>query len=128
MAAEAPDDHWFDLVDRLQISGVARMVAEHSVLQTLALPQIELLLDEGHDALLNDAQVQTLSRALEAVLGEPVKLQLNIGSLPWESPAQRRERLSQERQAEAERAIEQDEKVHKIIDEFDGRVEQVRPL
>ena len=128
VAAEAPDDHWFDLVDRLQISGVARMVAEHSVLQTLALPQIELLLDEGHDALLNDAQVQTLSRALEAVLGEPVKLQLNIGPLPWESPAQRRERLSQERQAEAERAIEQDEKVHKIIDEFDGRVEQVRPL
>lgn len=127
-APQAPDDNWFDLVGRLQISGVARMIAEHSVLQTLALPQIELLLDEGHDALLNDAQVQTLSRALEAVLGEPVKLQLNIGPLPWESPAQTRERMSQERQAEAERAIEQDEKVHKIIDEFDGRVEQVRPL
>ena len=45
---------------------------------------------------------------MRAVLGEPVKLQLNIGPLPWESPAQRRERLSQERQAEAERAIEQD--------------------
>ena len=62
-------EHWFDWVARLSVGGVTRMIAENSVLHRLALPDVALLLDEGHDTLLTPSQIQQLQRALQALLG-----------------------------------------------------------
>ena len=122
------NDSWFDLVERLPAGGVTRMIAEHAVLLEQSLPDIRLMLDQGHDTLLSEAQIENLARALEELLGAPVKLSVEVGELPTESPAQRRERELQARQAEAEQVIQQDAVVQNLLTEFDGRVEQIRPL
>ena len=119
---------WFEIAGKLDIGGVTRMIAEHSVLQKMALPRIELLLDRGHDTLLNDAQVGHLSRALAEVLGEPVELQVNTGPVDSETPAQRRQRQQQERQARAEQTISEDANVRDLVAQFGGRVDQIRPI
>ena len=104
------------------------MIAEHSVLQLLELPRVELILDEGHDTLLSAAQTQHLTRSLEEVFGESVQLNIEPGKVVGETPAMRHAREQQERQAEAEQAIERDAKVQDLVAEFGGRVDQIRPI
>ncbi len=130
-ASEADDELsqlWFETVSKLEVGGVTRMIAEHAVLQEYALPQVRLLLDASHDTLLNDAQLKNLGRALEAVLGETVQLAIETGTLPSESPAGRRQREADERQAAAEATIKADSAVQSLVNDFGGRVEQIRPI
>ncbi len=133
VVAQAPatgplDDFWFDTVDQLDLGGVARMIAEHSILENYALPNVALLLDADHDTLLSDAQQKTLARALGAALGQDITLSITTGALAKESPAARRQRLAEERQAAAEASIQSDINVKALVHEFGGHVEQIRPI
>ena len=119
---------WVQLVDQIDVAGVTRMIAEHSNLVTLSLPQVGLQLEQGHDTLLNDQQVNLLQHALEQVLGESVQLQISVGQPLEETPAQYRKRKAEERQMEAEANIHEDSKVLNLLSEFDGRVEEIRPV
>ncbi len=121
-------EEWASLAEQLSVGGVTRMIAEHSNLLKMELPEVVLRLDEGHDTLLSDAQQQHLSRALEQVLGQQVELAVEIGRVTEETPAQRRGRLARERQAEAEAHIQRDKNVANLLSKFDGRVEEIRPL
>ncbi len=121
-------EHWFDWVARLSVGGVTRMIAENSVLHRLALPDVALLLDEGHDTLLTPSQIQQLQRALQALLGEPVVLTIEPSKLSTETPAAKRNREARALQVRAEQAIAQDHVVQNLLDEFGGRVDQISPI
>ena len=118
---------WYDIVDQLSITGVAKMIAEHSVLRTMQLPGIELVLSDKHDTLLTDAQRQGLGRALQEQLGQTVELAVSIAAISSETPSQRKDRLAQERQADAEATLQQDATVQNLLSEFGGKIEAVRP-
>lgn len=118
---------WFSVVEALPLGGVTRMIADNSVPLVYALPKIELVLENSHDTLLNDAQEKQLARMLADHLGE-VELTITLGALPAESPAQRREREARERQSQAEKVIEHDSTVANLIAEFGGRVDEIRPI
>ncbi len=120
-------DQWLAIVDQLSVGGVVKMIAENSVLIGFELPCIEILLDQEHDTLLNDTQQRQLTRALQESCGCEVKLTLSVGTLPTESPAQRRVREALERQARAESVIQQDTVVSGLLSEFDGRIDEIRP-
>ncbi|MEM9622991.1 MAG: DNA polymerase III subunit gamma/tau C-terminal domain-containing protein, partial [Pseudomonadota bacterium] len=124
----AGSERWAEITESLTVGGVTRMIAEHANLLRLDLPDIELLLEAGHDTLLNDAQQQHLGRALSEVFGSEVKLQIHTGTVKEETPAMRKQRLAAERQAEAEQQISQDANVTSLLAEFNGRVEEIRPL
>jgi hypothetical protein len=57
-----------------------------------------------------------------------VELQVNTGTVESETPAQRRERQQQERQARAEQTISEDANVRDLVAQFGGRVDQIRPI
>ncbi|MCZ6644457.1 MAG: DNA polymerase III subunit gamma/tau [Gammaproteobacteria bacterium] len=119
---------WHDVVVNLNLSGVARMIAEHSVPGTIAGDVFTLLLDKAHDTLLNDAQVSAIERALNSILDTPVTLEIKPEILNVETPAARRDRLQAERQAEAEITMESDTTVQLLVSEFDGKLDAVRPI
>jgi len=119
---------WFELVAELPASGVTRMIAENSILLSMQLPEVDILLDEGHDTLLTSSQTQHLTRALEKVLGETVVLNVNTGEPKFETPAIRRAREVRQRQEEAEQAIAEDATVNGLLAEFGGRVDRIRPI
>ena len=123
----ALQQQWMALVEDSAPGGVTRMILDNAVLTELDIPGVTLLLDEQHDTLLSDAQQQLVARWLQEALGATVKLQISVGPLPVESPAQVRARVERERQAAAEQAIEQDARVADLVAEFGGRVEDVRP-
>jgi len=125
---DALQQRWFELVERLPVSGVTRMIADNSVLLSMQLPKVDILLDEGHDTLLTSNQTQNLSRALEQVLGETVELDVSTGTPEVGTPAVRRARETRQRQEEAETAIAGDATVIGLLAEFDGRVDRVRPV
>ncbi|MEM7078914.1 MAG: DNA polymerase III subunit gamma/tau [Pseudomonadota bacterium] len=133
----AEEDHgraqqWRELVDDMRIAGVTKMIADHSVMLSLQDGCLRLLLDASHDTLLSDAQTQTLERALlEAGTQDGTrvaKLVFEVGHPAWETPAQIRAREARERQDMAEQAIESDSTVKNLLAEFDGQIQQVRPL
>ncbi|XOV82030.1 MAG: DNA polymerase III subunit gamma/tau [bacterium] len=119
---------WYELVEQLAISGVTRMIAEHTVVHSVNLPDVELILDEGHDTLLSTGQTESLGRALAQALGQPVSLSIVPGVVRQETPAQRRARIADEKQIHAEAVIKQDANVQNLLAEFDGRVDQIRPV
>ena len=114
---------WAELVEALAVSGVARMIAEHGIGRRLEDGSWRLVLDSGHDTLLNDAQVETIRRALGEHLGGSVELKVVVGDPDAETPAQRRERIALERQQRAVAALESDENVRSLLAEFDGQLD-----
>ena len=104
------------------------MIAEHSVLRAMQLPAMELVLSDNHDTLLTDAQRQGLGRALQDQLGQEIELTVTIAAVSSETPSQRKDRLTQERQADAEATLQRDTTVQSLLSEFGGKIESVRPL
>ncbi len=119
---------WFELVAKLDLGGVARMIAEHSVLVASDGNTFDLMLDRAHDTLLGDNLVEVIRRALSDVTGVNVDLSITVGDVEEETPAQFRERLAAERQRDAEIVIQKDATVQSLLDEFGGRIDGVRAV
>lgn len=118
---------WYEWVEQINVTGVAKMIAEHAVLKSLQLPSVELVLSDQHDTLLNEAQCSALGRALAELLGEQVELVVSTAPIASETPNERKARLQQERQSDAEAALQQDSTVQSLLSEFGGKIEAVRP-
>lgn len=121
-------DRWYQLVDQLNLTGVARMLAEHALPLSLDGATVSLALDAGHDMLLVDVQQQRLADALSEQAGTRVELTVQLHELDRESPAQRRLRLHAERQAAAEAATRADATVNLLLNTFGGEVRRVTLL
>lgn len=119
-------ERWCTIVAELNMGGVAKMIAEHSVPEFLDQTCAHLVLSAEHDTLLSDAQVANLSRGLEECLGHPMQVEIRVGVPASETPAQRRARLLADRQAAAEESMRQDATVQSLLTEFDGKLEEVR--
>lgn len=126
ISGEALTD-WHELVTRLTIGGVARMIAEHSVPLSFALPNVALLLSSQHDMLLSDAQVVNLARGLSEVCDQPVNLTVEVGNVGEETPSVYRARLAHERQISAEQSLQEDETVKRLLADFGGSIDEVKP-
>ena len=135
VAKAAPDTEgnglyreWHGLVSRLGLSGVERTIAEHSLLVERGGGNCRLVLDRKHESLLHGREAGVLEGALANLFGEPVRLVIHIGDPAHETPADRKQRLEQERVAAARRQLEENATVKSLIKTFDARLEHVRPL
>ncbi|NBC22226.1 MAG: DNA polymerase III subunit gamma/tau [Gammaproteobacteria bacterium] len=133
VAATAPADGgapWHEVVATLSLSGVARMLAEHSELIERERCTWRLRLDSAHDTLLSDGPVAAIERALgeQSAGEEPVKVHVEVGAVAQETPAQRFARLRAERQQAAEQSLATDRTVQTLLSEFGGRIDGVSPI
>jgi DNA polymerase-3 subunit gamma/tau len=126
--AAAESAEWFELVTSLGLSGVARMIAEHSELLARDGAVYRLRLDDAHDTLLADGPVAALERALSGRTGEAVRVRVEVGRVVGETPAARLARERLERQQAAEALLQSDRTVQQLLSEFDGRIEGVSPV
>ena len=99
------------------------MIAEHGIGTCLEDGTWRLVLDTDHDTLLNDAQVENIRRALSEHLGTAIEFVVVVGDPGAETPARRRERIALERQQRAVAALESDQNVQSLLEEFDGRLD-----
>jgi len=113
---------WHQIVEGLKLSGMLQQLAAHCSMRERDADSIYLHLDQAGTAMLNQDRKKQMQDALSRYFGQPVKLSIEIGACAGETPVKRQQRLQQERQQEAEAAIENDENVRSLIDAFDATV------
>jgi DNA polymerase-3 subunit gamma/tau len=121
---------WGDLVERLGIGGMARMLAQHCELAQLTEARVELTLPKTHERLLDKPYQERLRGALQKHFGRPLQLSIVVGEGNGNSPVAIAERERQRLQAAAIAEIEQDAFVRELVENFDAKVNEasIKPL
>ena len=125
---EAPTPDLHALIERMQPSGVTKMVLDNCQFASRADDRWELVLAEEHDLLLRDDSRASVQDLVSEYMGRDVRVDIVVGKPDQETPGERRRRLRAARQRAAEQAIASDETVQSLLRVFDGRVGSVQPL
>jgi len=124
---------WRKVVRALGLTGIARELLEHCEWVDCSDERLNLRLSETHRPLLDLSDRATLMRIegeLARALGRPLKLNIEIGSIAGQTPAQRDELDRRERHAQAVSSLEADPFVRELIERFDASLNEntVKPL
>jgi DNA polymerase-3 subunit gamma/tau len=116
------DENWLELVERLNLTGMTRMLAQHCELIGRDATRIELKIAQAHQRLLDGPYQERLKSALEQHFGGKLRLAIKVADNAAASPAAVADREKQQKQVQATAAIEQDPFVRELVENFDARV------
>ncbi|MCZ4303820.1 DNA polymerase III subunit gamma/tau [Zoogloeaceae bacterium G21618-S1] len=126
------DVDWHGLIVEIGLKGLVRELAQHCEWLGMAEGGIRLRLSEAHRHLIamNRGNLERLQAEIDRHFDRPVKLNIEIGGIEGETPAQRDAATREARQAQAIASLEQDPFVQEMIERFDATLHQasVRPL
>ena len=115
---------WSEILPRLNLAGVTQTLAANCALAENTEHSLKLLLNEQHASLWNKTHEDRIARALGALTGHNVQVEIEIGLIEDETPAQLAERQRGERQARAEDLMKKDAVVQTLIENFNGKLDQ----
>jgi DNA polymerase-3 subunit gamma/tau len=123
-------EDWRALIETMQLRGVLRELAMNCAIRGQDGDRWSLVLDPGHQQLLNKERQQRLEKQLCACVQRSIHLEIEIQGGPENTPAQQQQQEAESRQAAAVNAIESDPNVKAIQKAFDATVhtESIRPL
>ena len=123
------DGDWHQLVERLSLQGMLRVLANNCALIRREDNIYHLELAPAHATLRNSKLEERLQEAMSAHLGKKVKLLFTVTPPSAETPAALQERVSQDRLRSAQEAIAQDNHVKTLQEMFDARIvpDSIRP-
>jgi DNA polymerase-3 subunit gamma/tau len=106
----------------LDLKAMPQQLAENCQLEAIEDDIVRLILDQSHARLMTDGPAKKIEMALTDFFGKPVKLKIQPGIVPSETPAQCRARQNEERQKAAVESIESDENVQMMKEMFGATV------
>jgi len=118
--------NWHEVIDALELSGLSRELACHCELVAVNGGKLHLRLAAERAPLAAGRVKEKLAQALGRFLGQDIRLEVEVGALSSETPAQRNQRSAEARHAEAVRAVQADPGVHAICEMFDATVDESR--
>ena len=123
-------EDWHEMVAALQLSGLARELAQHCELRELNEADCLLRLAPAHAHLQMRPSPDKLEAALGDYLGRPLKLRIELEKIEVDTPAATAGRERQDRQNRAIASIEQDSFVRDAIESFDASLvdTSIRPI
>lgn len=110
------------MIQSMGLAGMTLQLANNCVLAGIDDHSVTLNLDPQLSHIRTPQMEAKLEKALQALLGRPVRLQLSAVKAGEETPALQQQRLRDERQRAAELDIEQDETVRALKERFDARI------
>jgi DNA polymerase III subunit gamma/tau len=116
------DAVWPELVAQLNVSGMAKVLAQHCELTARDGARVDLRISRAHQHLLNGPHQERLRAALEQHFGTKLRLAIQVVEDVGATPAAIADRDRRQRQAQAVAGIEQDPFVRELLDTFDARV------
>ncbi|MFZ2269130.1 MAG: DNA polymerase III subunit gamma/tau [Azonexus sp.] len=119
--ADASSD-WHQIVASLQLSGLARTLAQHCELRQLNEADCLLRLSPAHSHLQMKPAPDKLEQALGEYFGRPLKVRFEMAQNEVDTPAETAGRERRERQDRAIASIEEDSFVRDVIETFDASV------
>lgn len=123
---DSGDWDWYGLVQRSGLAGISGNILWNCVLSGRQNDQLSLTLDQQQSALYSTDHAERIAHALSDSLGYPVTVNISIGELNQESPAQRRAREKQEAIAALHQRFHNDPGVKALVQTFDASIEQLR--
>jgi DNA polymerase III subunit gamma/tau len=123
------DGDWPKLATQLQVSGVARQLAQQSELRSFDGESMELGLAHSAKHLADRVYQDKLRMALKGHFGKPVALKIVIGEISGNTAAVQAQTERQARQGKALQAIQGDAFVRELMDSFDATIvsDSVKP-
>jgi DNA polymerase-3 subunit gamma/tau len=118
---------WADIVEGLGLTGMARMLAQHCEIAERSESRIELRVAKAHERLLDKPYQERLAAALRQRYGARLRVAFSVGD-GGNSPADIADRDRQRRQSDAIAEIEQDPFVRDLVENFDAKVNDIKPL
>ncbi len=126
---EAALTDWRNLVGRIKVGGMARMLGDNCEFQTLQGDNLELLVPEAHKHLLEKAYTEKLQAALSEYFGRKLRLRISIGGT-GKTPAEIANQERQAKLAHAIQSIDTDPFVRELVESFDARLKDtsIKPV
>ena len=123
------DATWPQRVDAMALDGFERQLARHCAWSSRRGNLVHLTLDAKARHLMLEERRNAIEAALSAQLGEPIRLQIEIGT-DIESPATLQEQAERQRDQAAEQAILSDPVVRAFREQFGATVRggSIHPL
>jgi DNA polymerase-3 subunit gamma/tau len=113
---------WPRFVAELNMSGMAGMLAKHCEFKSFDGGVLELLVPDAHKHLAEKPYPEKLKSALTPHFGEPWRLNIRVGASAGSSLAAREDSEESRRLKAAEQAIEQDEFIKNLKQDFGAEV------
>ncbi|MBS1160677.1 MAG: polymerase subunit gamma/tau [Proteobacteria bacterium] len=128
VAGEASD--WHEIVAGLQLSGLARTLAQHCELRQLNEADCLLRLSPAHGHLQMKPAPDKLQQALSEYFGRPLLVRFELAQNEVDTPAETAGRERRERQDRAIASIEEDSFVRDVIETFDASLVEtsIKPI
>ena len=108
----------------MALAGLVKELAGNCVLKEHTDTRVTLALAPAQEHLLKTSQKDRLQEAIRTRFGKEVKLRILVEEPEMETPAERRVREEQERQAEAVRSFSEDTDVKKMMETFDATLDK----
>ena len=123
------DGDWPGLIQRLNLTGLAGMVARHGELVSFENNHVELVVPETHKMYAEKAYQDKLKGELQQHFGSTLRLTVKVGATAGKSVAAERSREQARRQASAAEAIEDDPFVRELVRDLGAEVvsSSIRP-
>lgn len=119
---------WVSVSGKLNLSGMAKMLTQHSALQHFDGHKIEFVVPAEHKHLMEKLYQDRVKAALCDYLGKVVEPSFSVGE--GITPAKVEVDQKHERQMEAVASIEQDPVVRNLVDNFDAKLieSSIKPI
>jgi DNA polymerase III subunit gamma/tau len=128
--AGADNSEWNGIVAALNLSGLARTLAQHCELRCLDEQECLLRLAPTHSHLQMKPAPERLQQALREHYGRPLRVRFELADNEVDTPAAAAGKERQQRLEKAVAAIEQDIFVRDVIESFDASVVEtsIKPI
>jgi DNA polymerase-3 subunit gamma/tau len=115
---------WSEILSRLALAGVTQTLASNCSLAENSAECIRLRLSEQHASLWNKTHEERIAKALAGLIGRDIRVEIEIGLIEDETPAQLAARQRDEIQAQAVDLMKKDSVVQTLIENFNGKLDQ----
>jgi DNA polymerase-3 subunit gamma/tau len=109
---------WAETLAALEVGGAARQLAANCVFSSRSGNLVRLTLDPSQSLLRTPALIEKLAQALGRQLGETLRVEVDLGSAPVDSPARSEQRAVEEGLDAARRSLENDATVRGFKEKF----------
>ena len=115
-------DTWIQLFRELSLTGSAKSVISHMVLERQEAGQMNFKLAEAGQPLFKASHQQRLADALTTHFGEPIDVSVEMGAVGSETPAENTRRLHREALEKAEKDMLDDPVIIEFVEEFEAEL------
>ena len=121
-AVDITPSNWITVFPTLELTGISANIMANCELISATKDTLSFLLAKEQSAVFSEEAPRKIAPAFEKLLGKKVAVEITIGETTGETPAARKIRLNQEKQAKRIRDFENDWPVLELKKKFGGRV------